>query len=119
MSAQRTPRDRIAAAGVVAAFLLTGGCAAMNHQTHHDCKVTGKDMLYDTSGDKHGTSTKRTKRLSTTCGVFNVSDNVVGGFNSFDTWSQLEVGHVYDIETGGYRIGFFGEFPTVTKVTPK
>ncbi|GAB4677625.1 hypothetical protein [Mycobacterium avium] len=112
-------RQAVTAATVALAVLAAGGCSTINHQVHRGCKVTGKDMLYGTSGDRNGTRTTRTKRLSTTCGTFNVSDNIAGGFNSYDLWAQLEVGHVYDIETGGYRIGFFGQFPTVTKVTPK
>ncbi|MDM3894794.1 hypothetical protein [Mycobacterium intracellulare] len=99
--------------------LVIVGCSTMNHEMHHNCKVTGKDMLYNTSGDKNGTSTSRTKRLSTTCGVFNVEDNISGGFNSYDLWAALEVGKTYDIETGGYRVGVLGNFPVATKVIPK
>ncbi|BCP29572.1 hypothetical protein [Mycobacterium intracellulare] len=105
----------VAAMGAVAAV----GCSSMNHQMHANCRVTGKDQLYITSGDKNGTRTSRTKRVSTTCGAFNVEDSISGGFNSYDNWALLEVGKTYDIETGGFRVGILGSFPVVTKVVPK
>lgn len=91
----------------------------MNHQMHANCRVTGKDQLYSASGDKNGSSTTRTKRVSTSCGVFNVEDSIGGGFSSYDNWAKLEVGKTYDIETGGFRVGIFGSFPVVTRVISK
>lgn len=94
-------------------------CSTMNSELHANCKVTNKDVLQQVRGDKHSTSTHFERRLNTTCGTFVVDDNLVGGFDSYDTWTSLEVGKVYDITTGGYRNGFFDSFPSVTKVTPK
>lgn len=87
----------------------------MNHEWHRGCTVINKDMLYSQSNDKHSSS--RTKRLSTSCGVFNVSDSISGGFNSYDRWAQLQVGKKYDIETGGYRVGVANSFPTVINIS--
>ncbi|CQD03632.1 hypothetical protein BN000_00607 [Mycobacterium europaeum] len=111
------PIKAVAAAALSA--IAVAGCSTMNHQMHTGCRVTGKDQLYSASGDKNGTRTTRTKRVSTTCGAFDVEDSIGGGFNSYDNWSLLEVGKTYDIETGGYRVGIFGSFPVVTKVLPK
>lgn len=108
----------VAAAGALGALLLPG-CSFMNHQVHPDCTVINKDAIQKVSGDKNGTHTSYDRRLITTCGTFVVEDSVVGGFDSYDTWNTLAIGKVYDIETGGYRVGVFGSFPTVTKVTAK
>lgn len=101
------------------AAILTGCTSTMNHEWHRDCTVLDKDMLYDQSShDKHGgsSSTSRTKRLSTSCGVYDVSDSIGGGFNSYDRWAQLQIGKKYDIQTGGYRNGFFNSFPTIIAI---
>lgn len=105
----------IAAAAVAA--MLTTGCSLMNHKAHTDCRVIAKEMLYNTHGTDGNTHTTRTKRLSTTCGVFDVRDSLAAGWQSYDIWSQLEVGHVYDIETGSFRSPF--SLPVVTKVVPR
>lgn len=110
---------KLLAAVMAAAALLVPGCSTMNHTVHTNCRVTNKDVLQKVEGDKHSTSTSFERRLNTSCGTFIVEDSIVGGFDSYDTWNQLEVGKVYDIETGGFRVGLFGSFPTVTKVTPK
>lgn len=102
----------------VASFMLAtlaAGCSSMNHENHADCLVTHKEILYQTTDG----NSKRIKRLSTSCGTFNVSDSLAGGFNSYDTWEGLQEGKRYDIETGGFRIGLFDTFPIVTKVTQK
>lgn len=109
----------LAGGAVFAATFLVPACSFMNHQVHPDCTVINKDSLQKVTGDKNGTHTTFDRRLITTCGTFIVEDSVVGGFNSYDTWNTLAIGKVYDIETGGYRVGVFGSFPTVTKVTAK
>lgn len=111
--------NKAVAAVVALSAVAAVSCSSMNHQMHANCRVTAKDQLYTTSGDKNETSTSRTKRVSTTCGAFNVEDSISGGFNSYDKWALLEVGKTYDIETGGFRVGIFGSFPVVTKVLPK
>lgn len=101
---------RLIAAGMgAAAMFVFGACSNANQQWHRDCLAQAKDVLY-TSVD--GTSS-RTKRLTTSCGAFNVSDSLAGGFDSWDTWQRVEIGQRYDLRTGGYRIGFFDEFPVV------
>lgn len=104
----------LVAAAATSAITLAG-CSTMNREMHSGCRVTHKEILYSVSD---GTS-HRTKRLSTTCGTFNVGDSLAGGFGSYDTWNQLEEGKVYDIETGGYRFGIFDQFPTVVRVVAR
>lgn len=102
---------RIIATAAVAVSL--SGCAATNQQWHNACTIQAKDVLY--SGSQGDTS--RTKRLSTSCGSFDVEDALsVGQFDSWDIWQQLEVGKVYDLKTGGPRIGLLSIFPTVIEV---
>lgn len=97
---------------IVAVALGISGCSLQNQAWHNDCLVQGKDILYSMSdGDSH-----RTNRLSTSCGTFNVQGSLGGGFNSWDNWSRLEVGKVYDLKTGGYRVGILSTFPTVIEV---
>lgn len=102
----------IAAAGAGAVAAALTSCSLQNQEWHNGCTVQGKDVLYS---HVDGTSS-REYRLSTSCGAFSVDDSVAGGFNSWDTWEALEVGKVYDIRTGGYRIGFVGAFPTVIEI---
>ncbi len=95
-----------AAAAVVAAVALSG-CSAMNTTQHEDCVVLSKERLLQdgTSGEK---------RVNTSCGTFEVGDSIVGGFNSYDTWTQLAEGQTWDFVTGGFRIGILSTFPVVT-----
>lgn len=113
----RAKRFGLFVIGCIATVLT--GCSFVNNQVHHDCTVQKKDVLQKVSGDKHGTSTSFERRLITSCGTFIVEDSLNGGFSSYDTWNALQEGKVYDIETGGFRVGFFGSFPTVVKATPK
>lgn len=107
-----------AAAGAVIAAALPA-CSYSNQEWHNDCKVIGKDILTSTSGNNGQVHTTRTKRLSTSCGAFNVGDSLAGGFNSWDTWQALEVGGTYNIHTGGPRIGWADVFPTVLEIKPR
>lgn len=106
-------RKRLA---VVAALIVASGLSACATQDQHwetGCTVTSKDILYDHS---EGTPS-RTKRLSTTCGAFNVEDaREAGAFNSYDLWAQLTEGKTYDLKVGGMRNGFFSIFQTVLEV---
>ena len=101
--------------GLACIALLLSGCSTMNHETYENCTVKAKDIILD--GDGNGGVTK-TKRLTTSCGSFDVEDNISGGFNSWDIWASLEVNKTYDIEAGGFRFGFFSMFPNVLKATP-
>ncbi|OHU71356.1 hypothetical protein BKG86_17025 [Mycobacteroides chelonae] len=102
----------LAAAGVGALAVALTSCSTVNQEWHNACTVQSKDVLYS---HVNGTSS-REYRLGTSCGAFNVEDSIAGGFNSWDTWDALVVGKVYDIHTGGYRIGFVGAFPTVIEI---
>ncbi|QIG61569.1 hypothetical protein SEA_XIMENITA_60 [Mycobacterium phage Ximenita] len=105
----------LAAAAAVVTTLTVPGCANGNQEWHSGCTVKAKDVLL--SGSNGDTS--RTKRLTTTCGSFDVEDAIeVGHFNSWDLWAQLEVGKTYDLFTGGPRIGFLSTFPIVLDVRP-
>ncbi|QPL13931.1 hypothetical protein SEA_NANCYRAE_56 [Gordonia phage NancyRae] len=94
------------------AVAVSAGCSNFNQEWHTGCTVTGKDTLYAGSGG----DTQREYRLSTSCGTFTVGDTLAGGFNSWDTWTQLREGETYDLRTGGYRIGLFSQFPTVIEI---
>lgn len=107
-------RNIIIAAVAAGAALAAAGCSTANQQWHSACTVTAKDTVYDVSGDPPATT--RTKRVSTSCGSFNVEDSVAGGFNSWDMWQKLQVDKVYDIKTGGYRFGLASVFPSVIEV---
>ncbi|MBF4194559.1 hypothetical protein [Mycolicibacterium phlei] len=106
-------KSKLLAIATLASLTLFAGCAALNQQDHVNCQVLSKDMVYD-SNDQGGV--KRVKRVATSCGSFNVEDNIVGGFNSWDLWAQIQEGERYDFRTGGYRIGFFSQFPYVLEV---
>lgn len=105
----------IAIAAAVSTVALTAGCSLLNEQQHTGCTVTAKDTLYSTTDG----NSSRTLRVSTSCGAFNVEGSIGGGFNSWDLWQRLEVGKVYDLKTGGYRIGFTSTFPTLLEATPR
>ncbi|ALA48472.1 secreted protein [Mycobacterium phage Lolly9] len=104
----------IGGALVAAVALALPACATQNQHWESNCTVTSKDMIY--GGDKDS-GTTRTKRLSTSCGAFNVEDAwEVGAFNSYDLWAKLEVGKTYDLKVGGIRNGFMSMFQTVIEV---
>lgn len=87
-------------------------CTSLNQEVHANCLVLSRDRLIQdgTSGEK---------RVTTSCGIFTVADNLTSGFNSYDTYMSLEPGRRYDIRTGGYRLGAWSSFPTVIQVTPR
>lgn len=86
----------------------------MNQKEHHDCLVTSKDERQVISGSDGNTYTDYQKLISTSCGVFEVSDSIAGGWQSYDRWAVIKEGHRYNIRTGGYR--WFGGFPDVLDV---
>ena len=95
----------MAATGLV--FSLSG-CVYANNKTQ-ECVVTDKDR---TTVVKDGKSSSD-MRIYTDCGVFQVGDNFLSGFNSADVYASLKEDHKYKIESGGWRIGFLSEFPTI------
>ncbi|XAO35526.1 membrane protein [Gordonia phage Morgana] len=94
-------------------MLTITGCSTMNQQWHRNCTIEAKDTLYGSNSEG---GTTREYRLTTSCGTFTVGDTLAGGFSSWDTWASLEEGERYDLETGGYRIGLFSQFPSVISV---
>ncbi|WP_458682249.1 hypothetical protein [Prescottella equi] len=96
-----------AALAAVAAASLTS-CAYVNNKTQ-DCVVTEKDRTA-----KSGSNSSE-MRVYTDCGVFVIEDNFIAGFNSADIFGTLKPGHKYQLETGGFRSGFFSEFPKILK----
>lgn len=102
-----------AAAAAIAATMT--GCTFANQQWRNNCRVTSKDVLYSVVDG----ASNRTQRVSTTCGAFDVTSSLAGGFNSWDNWEALQVDKVYDIRTGGFRIGIMSNFPTVLEVRAK
>ncbi|AJK27375.1 secreted protein [Mycobacterium phage Kratio] len=104
------------AVAAVAVIVLPSACSLVNQQQHTGCTVTAKDMLYSAND---GNMT-RTKRVSTSCGSFDVEDSMAGGFTSWDLWASLEVGKSYDLKTGGYRMGWpASTFPVLLEATPR
>lgn len=102
----------LAVAVVVAAS--SSGCAFMNRRWELDCLVKAKDTLY--TGKQGAPNYER--RIATSCGQFKVGDAWEAGmFNSYDVWSQIEVGKRYDIRVGGFRVGFMSMFPNVLEVS--
>lgn len=102
---------RVASAAATALILVTvTGCGIRYDGETTGCTVTEK---YVAVSDKTSE-----KRLSTSCGVFKVEDELSqGDWNSADRYAQIEVGKTYDFETYGYRNGFFSAFPNVAKAT--
>ncbi|AXH67862.1 secreted protein [Mycobacterium phage Bromden] len=97
----------------VAVGLSMSGCATQNQHWETGCKVTSKDMIYSSTDG----NSSRKKRISTSCGAFDVEDAwEAGSFSSYDLWSKLEVGKTYDLKVGGIRNGFFSMFQTVLEV---
>ncbi|UOR02022.1 DUF1523 family protein [Leucobacter allii] len=98
-------------AAVVAAGTLVGlaGCAQMNREQHAACTVEDKDRAIDSEGAP-------SYRVYTDCGVFTIADNLFEGqFNSADTYSDLEIGATYELETIGWRNGFLSLFPNIVE----
>ncbi|WP_301119867.1 hypothetical protein [Mycolicibacterium fortuitum] len=114
-------KTKLAAAIVAAATAATvTSCANINQTWHNSYVVSAKDVFNNVSSDNDGrTKTTREYRLTTSCGTFEVADSIAGGYNSWDKWQSLQVGHVYDIKTGGFRNGWFSMFPTVLEVRSK
>lgn len=95
----------IAAAAVVVLASGLSSCSSLNRHKEI-CTVTDKDRVSDGSGGSE-------MRVYTDCGTFVIDDNFVAGFNSADRYAQLTPGKRYEIESGGYRSGFWSMFPSI------
>jgi hypothetical protein len=83
-----------------------------NSKSTQVCTVEQKDRTTKKDGGSD-------QRLYTDCGVFTVADDVLQGqWNSADTFAQLEEGETYELESVGWRNGFFSTFPNVISATP-
>lgn len=99
-----------AAASVAAAVICLAGCGIPYDGDTTGCTVTDK---YVAIVDKESQ-----KRLSTSCGVFTVEDELSrGDWNSADRYAQIEVGKTYDFEAYGFRNGFLSAFPNIAEAT--
>lgn len=103
---RRTMRGLAALTIAATATLGLAGCGIQYDGGTTGCTVTDKYVAL--SGKK------TEKRISTSCGVFNVEDELSQGhWNSADLYGQLEIGKTYDFEAYGYRNGFLSAFPNV------
>lgn len=103
-------RTIAAAAVVVAGVVLLAGCGIRYDGATTGCTVTDKYVAVNNKTSE--------KRVSTSCGVFKVEDELSqGDWNSADRYAQIEVGKTYDFETFGFRNGFFSSFPNIAKAT--
>lgn len=108
-----TPRSGVGcfAVFIVVAILvvLTVGLLSATHvTTHSGCRVNDKDR----TTTRDGSSDMRV--YTDNCGVFQVKDSWLSWtFSSSDTYSKIQVGHVYNFKTRGYRIPFFSSFPNI------
>lgn len=103
---------RAIAALTIAAVAVIGlaGCGIRYDEDTSACTVTDKYVTIDNKSSK--------KRISTSCGVFNVEDELSQlQFNSADLYGQLEIGKTYELEAYGYRNGFLSQFPNVAAAT--
>lgn len=52
------------------------------------------------------------------CGALQVADAILQGkFNSTDTYAGIKEGHVYTMDTVGWRNGLFSQYPNVLTAT--
>ncbi|WP_136057288.1 hypothetical protein [Microbacterium sp. K24] len=99
-----------AAAAIIAAGTLLAGCGIQYDGETTGCTVT--DKYVTVSKDKSE------KRIATSCGTFNVEDELSQGqWNSADLYARIEVGKTYDFEAYGFRNGFLSAFPNVSDAT--
>lgn len=76
------------------------------HHVYANCHVTGKDRTSTQNGSN--------MRVYTSCGVFQVADDMIQGkWNSADTYAKISVGKTYSFKTVGWRNGFFSAFPNI------
>lgn len=101
-------RLAIALALVVGVVSLTG-CTAAAPRPAEVCHVDDKDR---STGPKGGS----VYRVYTSCGVFEVDDNIfLGQFNAADTYARIQPGKTYRLTTYGWRNGALSLFPNITQ----
>ncbi len=73
------------------------------------CKVTSKESVYKRESHEY--------RVYTTCGTFNVRDDVtIVRFNSADLYGSIEPNKVYTFKVGGLRVGYLSLFPNILQI---
>lgn len=102
---------RAAAAAIITVTVIAlAGCGIQYEGDSTGCTVTEKYVAISGKTSE--------KRLSTSCGVFKVEDELSqGDWNSADRYAQIVVGKTYDFETYGFRNGFFSAFPNIASAT--
>ncbi len=105
----------LGAVGVVAVIATIATLYFGSIRTETGCVVDSKERYTSFSSSKdNGTTSKQNKLVYTSCGVFNVDDNLfLLKFNSADTYGSLSEGDTFDLEVVGWRNGFFSWFPNV------
>jgi hypothetical protein len=91
---------------VVGVFWSTNAWVNTKH-SYANCVVTGKESVNKDKTHEYRVYTDK-------CGVFQVSDELwLGKFNSADTYNALQQGKGYNIQTVGWRNGFFSSFENI------
>lgn len=99
-----------AAITIAVGVIVLAGCGISYDGDSTGCTVTDKYVAIVAKSTQ--------KRVSTSCGVFTVEDELSrGDWNSADRFAQIEVGKTYDFEAYGYRNGFLSSFPNIAKAT--
>lgn len=79
------------------------------NRTEVTCKVTSKESVYKNEASEY--------RVYTTCGTFNVRDDVtIVRFDSADLYGSIETNKVYTFKVGGLRIGYLSLFPNILQI---
>lgn len=118
LNANRNGRKGLPAVMIVLFLLLAlGGVGTavvgmFSSETHTACVIEDKDRTRNSEGNSD-------MRIYTeNCGTFQVGDNLfLTGFNSADRYANIKVGKTYNIESYGFRVGFFSMFPKIKTVT--
>lgn len=85
--------------------------AGYHHKQDIVCTVVSKDRTSDGKGNSDA------RIYTKECGVLKVGDaTFIGHFNSADTYSQIQAGHVYEFHTIGFRVPFLSDFPNIVQV---
>jgi hypothetical protein len=107
---------------VIAAAMIVGtvtggsvglGIARMRAlDSYQGCTVTDRDTRAEAE------QARRTPRITTDCGVFTVSDELLRlHFTSADVYTALEPGRTVDFTTVGPRVDPLGWLPNILEVT--
>ncbi len=100
---------------LVAAIVAVSGFFYLSSRTTETCTVESKER---TTHVNDGKSTQQKLVYTDECGVLTVDDNFfLGKFNSADTYGKLKEGKTYEIESVGWRNGFFSWYPNVLTAT--